>query len=391
MLKIYLKPGREKSVRKFHPWIFSGAVERLEGEAQTGAEVAVFSKKDAFLARGFYSKHSQICTRLFRWQDEPVDADFICGRIAEAVRLRKSMIQGETNAYRVINAEGDGLPGLIIDRYADTLVVGFSNAGIENFRSEIVNFLKNEFSPVTIFERSDSQHRREEKLPTIRQTLSGDEVSENVEILENGMRFLADVSGGQKTGFFLDQRDNRALAKTLAQDKSVLNGFAYSGGFTVAALKGGASSVVSVDSSKPALEIARKNMALNDFAVDDAAFVAADMFQYLRENDATYDMIVLDPPAFAKHRRDVGRASRAYKDVNMKAMQRLNSGGLIFTCSCSQHISPDLFQKVLFAAATDANVSAKILLERGHSPDHPINIYHPEGRYLHAFLLQIEK
>lgn len=389
MTTVYLKPNREKSVLNRHPWIFTGAVSRVEGTPQSGDEVRVVSAAGKFLARGFFSATSQICCRLLRWEDMAVDQDFLATKIRQAEHLRSGQIAKDTDAYRIVNAEGDGLPGLVVDRYGDLLVVQFSNAGIENWRTQIVAILEELFSPLAIYEKSDGGARAEEVLPARAGVLSGDFNSGAVRIFENGLRYFVDVAGGQKTGFYLDQRENRRFVSGFVAEKKVLNGFAYTGGFTVSALAGGAQSVVSVDSSRHAIELAGKNVRENGFSQPAENFVVADVFDYLRQTDQEFDFIVLDPPALAKHRRDVNNAARAYKDVNMHALERLRPGGMLFTCSCSQHISPDLFQKILFAAATDSQRNVTIAAERSHPIDHPISIYHPEGRYLHAFLLAV--
>ena len=389
-MNIYLKAGRDKSVRKRHPWVFSGAIERIEGEAKAGDEVRVLNAKGDFLARGFYSPASHIRCRLLRWQDEAIDAKFLQTKIRQAAQLRRQLVTGKTDAYRLVNAEGDDLPGLVVDRYGDILVLQSNNAGIERLKPAIVDILLEEIAPLAIYEKSDGAARTEDKLSAQAGVLSGDFNSGAVRITENGLIYYVDIAGGQKTGFYLDQRQNRQLVSTLVRDKTVLNGFAYTGAFSVAALAGGAKSVINVDSSRHALQLARKNIRENGFEVAEDQFVVADVFQFMRDVQEKFDVIILDPPALAKHRRDVDKAARAYKDLNLHAMQRLSPGGLLFTASCSQHISPDLFQKIIFAAATDAGKSARIIAERGHPVDHPISIYHPEGRYLHAFILSVD-
>ncbi len=390
MTQLYLKPGRQKSVKHKHPWVFSGAIERIEGEPASGDEVRVLDAAGQFLARGFYSQHHSIRCRLLRWEDEPIDAAFLQQRIRSAIRLRRRWITGDTDAYRLVNGEGDGLPGLIVDQYGDILVMQISHAGMDRRRDEILQTLEEELDPLAIYEKSDVPSRKAEGLPASVGTRLGDFNSGAVRITENGLIFYVDIVGGQKTGFYLDQRDNRHTIRQLARGRRVLNCFAYTGGFTVAAMAGGAETVVSVDSSKQALELAQKNVRENGFQLSAEHFVAADVGDYLRTVTDAFDIVILDPPAFARHRQDVNRASRAYKDINLQAMKRLPSGGLLFTCSCSQHISPDLFQKILFAAAHDAKRSVRVLSEHAHPVDHPFSLYHPEGRYLHAFLLEIE-
>ncbi len=387
---LYLKPDRDRSVRRFHPWIFSGAVARVADQPQTGEIVSVCASDGSFIGRGFYNPHSQIVCRMLTWQDEPVAQAFFQKKIAAAMQLRQPMFAEHTGAYRVINAEGDGLPGLIADRYADYLAVQISAFGMAQRRAEIVTSLQNIFRPRGIFERSTGAALREEGLEPVLQTLSGEEPPAAVEILENGLRFEAHLREGQKTGFFLDQRENRQWAATLSPGRSILNGFAYSGGFSVYAAKAGAAQVVSVDSSSTAMLWAKRNFTLNDLPVEEEDFVVADMFQFLRATTQQFDFIILDPPAFAHRQKDVENAARAYKDVNLRAMKIILPGGLLLSCSCSQPVSPDLFQKILFGAAADAKRFVRILGHRGHAADHPFSVYHPEGRYLQAWLLQVE-
>lgn len=389
MKNLYLKKGRDKSVRQFHPWIFSGAVERTEGDPENGDEVRVLSKDGDFLARGYFSGTTQICCRLLRWEDTPIDYDFWKYKISQSADLRVRHIAKDTNAFRMVNADGDGLPGLVVDKYKDVLVVQLNNAGMVKHKDEIAATLQELFSPDAIYEKSEGGGRTEEGLPKEIGMIAGEMPEGNIRIQENGLYFFVDVNHGQKSGFYLDQRDNRKLIRELANGKSVLDCFAYSGGFTVSALAGSAKSVVCVEASRQAIDLARRNVTENGFSLPEEALVVKNVFHYLRECQEKFDLIILDPPAFAKHRRDLKKASRAYKDVNMQAMKRLNPGGMLLTCSCSQHVSPELFQKIIFAAAMDAGIQAKIISERSHPPDHPISIYHPEGRYLHAFLLAV--
>lgn len=391
IIHCYLKKNRDKSVANRHPWVFSGAIHKIVDEdgAGAGAEVRVLTYDGKFLARGFYSPDSQIRCRLLRWQDKPIDRAFLEKKIRQAVALRADFMREGDTAWRVINSEGDGLPGLVVDRYADVLVVQIMTAGMEQRKEMICEILENELSPAVIYEKSDGIIRSEEGLAAHAAALKGELPREGVEISENGLRYMVDIAGGQKTGFYLDQRDNRALIAGLARGKRVLNCFSYSGGFTLSALKGGAERVISVDSSRSALKLAQRNCELNGFTCAEDDFVVTDVFQYLRDVESSFDLIILDPPALAKHKRDVESAARAYKDVNLHALKLLQGGGLLLSCSCSRHVSPDLFQKILFSAASDAGKTVRILAERAHAPDHPIDIYHPESRYLHAFLLQV--
>jgi len=392
MPKLILKPGRERAVRRFHPWIFSGAVAHLEGEATPGAIVDVFSAENVFLARGFYNPHSQIVCRLLTWQDEAIDRQFFINRIAAAYqnRLRLFSSSTATDSFRVVNAEGDGLPGLIVDKYADFLVVQLGTLGMTTRRQMLGEVLQEVISPRGIFEKSAGPALLEEGLSPAVQVLRGETPPEIITIRENSLLFEVNVSAGQKTGFFLDQRENRAWVARLSAGRRVLNGFGYTGAFSVYAAHAGAASVVTVDSSSAAIALAQENFRRNGLAVAPENFVTADLFRYLREATLPFDLIILDPPAFAHRQKEVDNAARAYKDINLQALKLIAPGGLLLTCSCSQPVSPDLFQKILFAAAVDANRRVRILGHSGHAPDHPISIYHPEGRYLQAVLLAVD-
>jgi len=390
MAKLILKTGRERSIKNFHPWIFSGAIARIEGAAGAGEVVDVHDSDNNFLARGFYCPSSQIRCRLLTWQSESIDRDFFKRTIAAAQQLRRQHISSDTDAYRIVNAEGDGLPGLIVDRYADIAVMQCNTIGMEIRKREIAEILMTEFGLCGVRERSQGAARREEGLQPASGTLCGEVLEGVVTIHENGFQFEVDIHDGQKTGFFLDQRENREWVKNLAGGKKVLNCFSYTGAFSVYAASGGAARVVNVESSSPALEQARKHMQINRFSSSDDDFVLADVFAFLRATRQTYDFIILDPPAFAHHQREVDAAARAYKDVNLQAFKRLPPGGLLLSCSCSQPISPDLFQKIIFAAASDARRRVRIIGQRSHAADHPISIFHPEGRYLQAWLLSVE-
>jgi 23S rRNA (cytosine1962-C5)-methyltransferase len=386
---LHLKPHRDRSVRRFHPWIFSGAVARCEGAKEPGP-IEVIAANGDFLGRGFYNPNSQIVCRLLTWQDEAIDTEFFQHKIGAAYRIRRRLLEtNATNAFRLVNAEGDGLPGLIVDRYAEYLVVQISTLGMAHFRNEIVAALQNIVQPQGIFERSTGAALNEEGLQPVTQTLAGNKPPGSLQIRENNLFFEVNIHEGQKTGFFLDQRENRAWVARICAGRKLLNGFGYTGAFSVYAKQGGAQRVVTVDSSAPAIEMAKRNFALNDFAPAAEDFAAADLFQYLRRTPEKFDFIILDPPAFAHRQKDIDNAARAYKDVNLQALKIIEPNGLLLTCSCSQPMTPDLFQKILFAAAADAKREVRILGQSGHAPDHPINIYHPEGRYLQAVLLHV--
>jgi 23S rRNA (cytosine1962-C5)-methyltransferase len=345
MQRIYLKQGRERPVLNGHPWIFSGAIDTINGDAGIVGVADIFDCKKSWIARGLYNPASQIRVRLLTGKDEPIDGDFFRRRIAQALALREKFIAPKTNAYRLINGEGDFLPGLIVDRYADFFVCQFFTAGMELFKQDIIATLGGLARVKGLYERSDGKVREVEGLGGSVGTRAGAEPPELIEIEENGYKFLVDVRCGQKTGFFLDQRNNRQILSTLARDAAVLNCFSYSGAFSVYAFGGGARSVISLDSSRPALELAENNLALNRFTGDNAELIKGDAFAYLKECNANFDIIVLDPPALAHRRSDVEAAAGGYKFLNLHALRHLNPGGFFLTFSCSQHLSSDLFQK----------------------------------------------
>jgi 23S rRNA (cytosine1962-C5)-methyltransferase len=382
-----LRPGRDEAARRRHPWVFSRA---LFEAPRAASEVEVRSAGKQLLGRGFASPSSSIAARLWRQGDGPLDAEFVAGLVEAAARLRERFVPPETDGYRLVHAEGDGLPGLVVDRYAGVLSVQATTAGTEAARPLWLPPLRALFPGASILQRNDVASRHGEGLPLDDELLAGEAPPARVPFRERGMTFLADLSGGQKTGFFLDQRENRHLVRGLSGGKRVLNLFSYSGAFGVAALAGGAARVAHVDVSAPALELARENHAANGQDLSLVETVAADAFEDLRARvgrGETWDVVVTDPPAFAKKAADVDRACRGYKDVNRLALKLLAPGGLLLACSCSGPVSADLFQKVLFAASLDAGVPARIVGKRGAGPDHPVSIDCPETEYLKAFLL----
>jgi len=309
-------------------------------------------------------------------------------RIEEAVNLRKRWFDPtHTNAIRLINAEGDGIPGLIVDSYADTLVIQVANPGIEGLKSEIVSHLVNIIKPKAIYEKSTSFMRMKEGLEPVRACLYGEEKAE-IEVLENGLRYSVNILEGQKTGLFLDMREMRALVRNLSAGKRVLNCFAYTGGFSVSALAGGATHVESVESSAKCEALVNTNLTLNGLANHE--FVCADVFDFLKTSSFNYDLVILDPPAFVKKRVDIARAFKAYKDLNRHAMEKMPAGSLLLTCSCSYHVDETLFQNILFRAACESKRNIRIIEKHRLAHDHPISIFHPESSYLKSFLLYIE-
>jgi len=388
-MEIHLKKGREKPVLNGHPWIFSGAIERAEGDSESAGIADVFDHRGNWLARGLYNPKSQIRVRVLAWKKEEIDGAFFSRRISEAARLRERLLSSDTDGYRLVNGEGDFLPGLIVDRYGEFMVTQFFTAGMDAFRAVVVETLAELFKPRGIYDHSEGGVRDEEGLPPSLGALAGEEPPELIRIQENGIGFLVDIRKGQKTGFFLDQRDNRALLLPIAQEKTVLNCFAYTGGFAAYALKAGAKRVVSLDSSMPALEVAERIFELNGFDAAAYELVRGDAFSYLKNETEQFDIVVLDPPSLAHKRGDVEAAAGGYKFLNLHALRRLEPGGLLLTFSCSPHISPDLFQKIVFGAAVDAGRKAQILKRLGHAPDHPVSLHHPEGEYLKGLLIKV--
>ncbi len=393
MAKVVLKKGREKSLQRRHPWIFSGAIKRIEGSFQDGDTVDVVDSEGRFLARGYINSRSQIAVRILTWEEEEVDASFWRSRLEKAFKARENIyIPGHTEAVRLANAESDGLPGLIVDRYGSYLVVQFLTLGVEKWKETIVDLLWELLEPEGIYERSDVEVREKEGLELRAGLLRGKEPPDRLEIKENGLRFWVDLKRGHKTGFYLDQRENRLRIKEFAAGKEVLNAFSYTGGFGIYALVGGAKRVVHVDTSKEALEMAKANVELNGFPVRDEDFVEGDVFEVLRRwrnEGRAFDLAVLDPPKFAHSKEQIDDAVRGYKDVNLMAMSLLRPGGVLFTFSCSGLVSPELFQKAVFWAALDAKREVQVIGKMSQSRDHPFSLNFPEGEYLKGLILRI--
>jgi 23S rRNA (cytosine1962-C5)-methyltransferase len=397
-VKIHLKAGREKSLLRRHPWVFSGAIDKLYGSPASGDTVQVRASDGRFLAWAAWSPQSQIRARVWSFEEQDLPGpELLRGRIEQALALRHGPTlrdgtrQNANSALRLVHGEADRLPGLIVDRYADTLVAQVLSAGIERWRDALADSLIEQTGCARIYERSDAEVRELEGLPARIGAMRGDAPALPMEIVEHGVCYAVDVIGGQKTGFYLDQRDNRHRIRELAQGRDVLNCFCYTGGFSLAALAGGAQSVVSVDSSGPALALARRNVQTNGFDASIAEWIEADVFRYLREarsQGRSFDLVVLDPPKFAPTERHASAAARAYKDINLNALKLLRPGGLLATFSCSGGVSAELFQKIVAGAAADAAASATIL-ERFHAaPDHPVLLEFPEGEYLKGLLLR---
>ncbi len=399
---VVLKRKRTRPVLQYHPWIFSGAIERIEGEVADGDVVEVRDAGRNWLARGTLNRRSQITVRLLTWQqDEPVDRAFWRRRLERAIAARQALALGgslrpsqpATTACRLVHAESDYLPGLIVDRYGEWLVAQFLTLGVERWKDELVGLLVGLVDGVRgVYERSDVEVRAKEGLEQCTGLLWGEEPPELVEILEHGHRFLVDVRRGHKTGFYLDQRENRARLPAFCDGAEMLDAFSYTGGFGVCAAAGGASQVILVESSAPALALARRNFAINDFGRRSVECVEGDVFGVLRGYRAQgrrFDVVVLDPPKFARSAREVKRAVRAYKDVNLLAFQLLRPGGVLFTFSCSGAVSTDLFQKIVFGAAVDAGREAQIIGYLAQGTDHPVALTFPEGAYLKGLICRV--
>jgi 23S rRNA (cytosine1962-C5)-methyltransferase len=395
MPTITLKPGREKSVRNRHPWLFSGAIQRIDPEARDGDVVDVRSDIGQWMARGYLNRRSQIQVRLLTWNpDEAIDENFWRHRLQRAIAGRAALAADpQTNAYRLVHAESDGLPGLVVDRYGDWLVAQALTLGIERAKPLLTRLLVELCQPVGIVERSDVDVRTKEGLRPNVGMLHGQAPAGPVEIVEHGQRFLVDLLGGQKTGFYVDQRPNRQRTAAYCQGARVLNAFSYSGGFAVYALAAGARHVTNLDSSLEALELGERNLALNGFDPDvQAEGVAGDVFQVLRAwrtAGERFDVIILDPPKFAHSQQQVDRAARAYKDINLLGMQLLRPGGVLATFSCSGLVSADLFQKILFGASVDAGRDVQVIERLSQGPDHPLLLSFPEGEYLKGLVCRV--
>jgi 23S rRNA (cytosine1962-C5)-methyltransferase len=391
VITIRLKPGREGPVRAGHPWIFSGAINTVEGYSSAGGLARIVAADGSFIGIGSHNPNPRcsIAVRMLTRTETAIDSDFIRRRLETALTLRRSLIPQDTTAFRLVNGEGDFLPGFVVDVYSHFVVCQCLTAGADRLKPLIVEGLVALLAPQGVYEKSEGNVRQEEGLLNATGVLWGVEPPPLLEIQENSCQFLVDPRGGQKTGFFLDQRDNRALVSQRAQGKQVLNGFAYTGGFGVFAAKGGAKHVVSVDSSDTALRLARRNWEANQLPSEQGEFLQADMFSYLREAGNRFDTIILDPPPFVRRRQDLSAGLRGYKEINVQALKRLRSRGELFTFSCSQHVTgSDFLQTVLFAAA-DSGRDVQILKHLGPASDHPANIAHPEGTYLKGLWLRV--
>lgn len=394
---IKLKKGKESSLLRFHPWIFSGAIQAMDDGIEEGDTVRVLSHDGSFLAVGHYQIGS-IAVRVLSFEDITIDHDFWYKRLEKAYNVRKAIgvIRRQAGSlpinttYRLVHGEGDNLPGLIIDIYDDTAVMQAHSVGIHVNRNIIAQALVDVMGSElhAIYYKSETTLPFKANLGQENGFIYGS--TDNNIAIENGLKFHIDWLKGQKTGFFVDQRENRALVEKYAKGRSVLNMFCYTGGFSVYAMRGGALSVHSVDSSAKAIELTRSNMELNFPGDARHEAFCEDAFKYLDEHDATYDLIILDPPAFAKHRKALRNGLRGYTRLNVKGLQRIKHGGILFTFSCSQVVTKENFREAVFTAAAQTGRNVRILHQLHQPADHPINIYHPEGEYLKGLVLYVE-
>lgn len=390
---VKLKPGKEGPARAGHPWIFSGAIAEIDGEAFAGSVVRVESASRQVLGVGTYNPRGSIAVRLFTRDDTALDPAFVRRRVTDAYALRQASGVLRDDAYRLLHGEGDWMPGVIADVYGRFVVLQILTAGAERLRPAVLAALQEVLEPQGVFERSAGGARREEGLADRVERAAGEEPPERIEIHEAGARFLVDVRAGQKTGFYLDQRLSRELVARLAAGRDVLNCFAYTGAFAVAAGRAGAARVVSVETSGPALQLARENWALNGLDEGRTEFVARDVFDVLTSladlaEEKRFDLVVLDPPPFARHRADRDKAVRAYRDLNRRALRALRPGGLLLTCTCSAHVPRELFTHAV-ATAAQPQARLQILGHVGAPPDHPVLAAHPEGEYLSGLLVRL--
>ncbi|MDN5292676.1 MAG: rRNA (cytosine1962-C5)-methyltransferase [Anaerophaga sp.] len=390
--KIYLKPGKEQSILRFHPWVFSGAINKVNREIEEGEVVEVYDHKENFMGMG-HSQTGSIAVRIFSFQKVEPDEAFWTKKIQQAFALRETLgltKSSQTNAWRLVYGESDGMPGLIIDMYNGTAVLQIHTVGMFLIKNMLCNALENIFGPdlKAIYNKSEGTIPYKSRIVPENGFLRGK--TKDKTAMENGLRFLVDFEKGQKTGFFIDQRENRTLLETYSKNRNVLNLFCYTGGFSFYALRGGASRVHSVDSSERAIELTKQNVELN-FPGDirHEAF-AEDAFKFLDKSKDQYDLMILDPPAFAKHLKVIPNALQGYRKLNAKAIENIRPGGIIFTFSCSQVINRDAFRKAVFSAAAKTGRNVRIMHQMEQPADHPVNIYHPESEYLKGLVLFVE-
>lgn len=394
MDSVRLKKGKEKAVRQLHPWIFSGAIDHIEGKPKNGDIISVTDSYTNFLAYGFFNDQSRVAVRLLEWDKETeINESWWRNKIRNAVKLRTDLHTDQTNTYRVIFSEADYLPGLIVDRYADFLSVQILTSGAERIKDTLLDELQALFEPKGIFDRSDSSARAHEGMESSSGgVLLGSEPPEFVSVRENGISYQVNIADGQKSGFYCDQRDNRKWVAEFAKGKKVLDCFSYSGGFSLNAMKNGASEVISVDSSALALETLKKNIEANNFQTIPHSQIQSDVNKQLRlfrEENEKFDIIILDPPKYAPSRSALTKATRAYKDLNRMAMHLLNEGGLLATFSCSGAVDISMFKQIIAWAALDAGKNVQFIQQFTQPADHPVRSSFPEGEYLKGLLCRI--
>ena len=393
-VRLFLAKGREKSLLRRHPWVFSGAVQRVEGKALSGETIDILDSQGKWLARGAYSPESQIRARVWTFQqDEEINIDFFIRRLQQAQSWRDWVAQRDgLDGYRLIAGESDGLPGITIDRFQNFLVLQLLSAGAEYQRPALLSALQHCYPECSIYDRSDVAVRKKEGLPLAQGPVLGDLPPELLPITEHGMKLLVDIQQGHKTGFYLDQRDSRLAARNYSAGRRVLNCFSYTGAFAVSALMGGCAQVISVDTSQAALDIAKQNVELNKLDLNKAEFVRDDVFQLLRNyrtQGEKFDLIIMDPPKFVENKNQLASACRGYKDINMLALQLLNPGGILLSFSCSGLMPTDLFQKILADAAVDAGRDVQFIEQFRQAADHPVIATYPEGLYLKGFACRV--
>ena len=391
MATVILKPGREKSLLRKHPWVFSGAIASVSGKARSGETVEIKTRQGELLGHGAWSPESQIRVRMWSFEPrEEIDTPFFRTRLGRAIDARKRLrLDEDTNAYRIVNAESDGLPGIVIDRYDEFIACQFLTAGAEYWKRDIVEQLAQLLPAKGIYERSDVDVRQKEGLQPVSGVLTGETPPDAIEIRENDCRFYVDIKHGHKTGFYLDQRENRAAIAEFAQDAEVLNCFSYTGGFGIYALKAGAKKVTNIDSSAALMELAQRNIELNQLDSKRTENITGDVFKILRQyrdENRQFDLIILDPPKFAESKDQLKRASRGYKDINLLAFKLLKPGGTLFTFSCSGLMEGNLFQKIVADAALDAGRDARMIRWLTQAADHPVALNFPEGSYLKGMI-----
>jgi 23S rRNA (cytosine1962-C5)-methyltransferase len=393
MVEIKLKKGKEKAVLQRHPWVFSGALEKVKGSPQNGDVVKVTSANNEFLAYGYYNDQSRVAVRLLEWdENQQIDEKWYEAKINQAIASRAHLKTKHTNAYRLIFSEADFLPGLIVDQYADFLSVQILSTGIEKAKPIIISLLVKALAPKGIFDRSDATARTHEGISAENGLLWGEAPAAFIAVKENGITYHINIAEGQKSGFYCDQRDNRAILANYAEDKNVLDCFSYSGGFTLNAFAVGAKSVISVDSSALAIETLQQNIGLNKFSKKEFTAIQSDVNKQLRafkEENKKFDIVILDPPKYAPSRSALDRAARAYKDLNRLGLLLLESGGLLATFSCSGAVDIETFKQIIAWAALDAGKEVQVIRQFSQPEDHPVRLSFPEGEYLKGLLVRV--